>query len=749
MKKYVSILLSVLLLLTMLPLGMVSVSAETYGNLTYTVSNGEVTITDCNTSASGALTIPSAIEGYPVTKIGKEAFYYCRSLTAITIPNSVTVIEDWAFWWCSGLTSISIPNSVTTIGSSAFYLCTGLTSITIPDTVTTIGGQAFYKTGYYDSSANWENGVLYMGDCLIVAKTSLSGDYTIREGTRLVADYAFSSCTSLTSVTIPDSVSIVRGNAFSSRTSITVSENNLCYSSVDGVLFDKDKTILIKCPQSKSGHYTIPDGITTIGLSAFDYCFNLTSITVPDSVITIENYAFNACSGLTSVTLGANVASIGESVFAGCYRMVSFTVSADNSSYCLEDGVLFDKAKTRLLCYPAGKKEATYVIPDSVIIVEDHAFDGCTGLTSVIISDAVTSIGSGAFVGCSYLTSVIIGDGVATIDDGAFSGCVSLTSVTIPDSVITIGNGAFQGCFRITKVSIGTNVSSIGDQAFYNCSALTCVIIPDSVITIGEQAFYQCTGMRWVYIGDGTVTIGDSAFYTCTNLTTVTIGDGVTTIGARAFYACNALRWLSLGKSVSKIGSMAMYPLNSLKTVYYRGSEEESESISIHSSNSGFIVKPWVYDCDNPANAFSPYIGHSAMDTEQGTGLAFRFELTADGVATKNGTVADYTNATVNYLGTDCKLVGMGAVITNDDEKGNILHMLRENVNGETMIDVPAVYLYDVGVGSCTFATRIIDIPDTQLERVIYARPYYIVEVDGKQITVYGEIDSASCAEYM
>ena len=161
MKKLLAILLSVLMLTVCLPLGAVNVAAATYGKLTYTVSGGEVTITDCDTSASGALTIPSTINGYPVTTIGVQAFYRCPSLTSVTIPDSVTTIGDHAFYYCSSLTSVTIPDSVTTIGDSAFGECTSLTSVTIGNNVTTIG------------------------------------------------DWAFFLCTTLTSVTIPDSVTTI------------------------------------------------------------------------------------------------------------------------------------------------------------------------------------------------------------------------------------------------------------------------------------------------------------------------------------------------------------------------------------------------------------------------------------------------------------------------------------------------------------------------------------------------------------
>ncbi|MBO7315852.1 MAG: leucine-rich repeat domain-containing protein, partial [Paludibacteraceae bacterium] len=270
-------------------------------------------------------------------------------LTAVVVPSTVehnsieyevTSIGNYAFSCCNGLTSITIPNSVTSIGNEAFYGCSGLTSITIPESVTSIGGGAFR------------------------------------------------SCDGLTA--------------------ITVDENNETYCSIDGVLFDKAVTTVIWYPAGKTEtEYVIPESVTSIGGHAFEYCTRLTSVTIPDSVTTIEAFTFIGCSnltsieipdsvtrigqhsfkscGLTSVTIGSGVTDIGWYTFSSCRSLLAITVDENNENYCSIDGVLFDKAVTTIICYPAGKQETEYVIPDGVTCIGDCAFYGCSGLTSITI----------------------------------------------------------------------------------------------------------------------------------------------------------------------------------------------------------------------------------------------------------------------------------------------------------------------------------------------------------------------------
>ena len=346
-----------------------------------------------------------------VTTIGDYAFYNCTSLTSVTIPDSVTSIGDSAFHGCKSLTNVTIPDSVTSIGRSAFAHCTSLTSITIPDSVISIG------------------------------------------------NYAFSYCTSLTSITIPDSVTSIGIYAFYGCTSLKAfygkfaSEDNRCLI-VDGVL----NSFAIGCGAT---YYTIPDGVTSIGVGAFHNCPSLTSITIPNNVTSIGNYAFSGCTSLKA--------------FYGKF-------ASEDNRCLIVNGVLNS--------FAIGCGATSYTIPDSVTEIAVDAFYGCNSLTSVTIPDSVTSIGKWAFSDCTLLKSVTIPDSVTSIETCAFYGCTSLTSITIPDSVTSIGGGAFSGCTSLTNVMIGKSVTSIGSSAFYRCTSLKEVYCkPTTPPTGGRDMF--------------------------------------------------------------------------------------------------------------------------------------------------------------------------------------------------------------------------------------------------------------------
>lgn len=265
-KRIISLLLAVCILSTMLAALPVTASAETSGIYTYTVANGEATITGCDTSASGAIEIPSSLGGYPVTTIGSYSFSSCYSLTGITIPDSVTSIEVQAFEYCSGLTSITIPDSVTSIGYCAFSFCNNLTSITIPDSVTSIGIGAFFGC------------------------ERLTG-ITILDSVTTIGDHTFSDCYSLTSVTIPNSVTSIGAEAF-----------YYCYSLTNITLPNSITTIEDNTFRGSGlTSIAIPDSVTSVGEGAFFACSDLTSVTIPDSVTSIGFAAFAACSNLTNV----------------------------------------------------------------------------------------------------------------------------------------------------------------------------------------------------------------------------------------------------------------------------------------------------------------------------------------------------------------------------------------------------------------------------------------------------------------
>ena len=314
---------------------------------------------------------------------------------SVTIPETVTYkgttysvirISNEAFSGCSSLKSVTIGNNVTSIGEGAFWDCTSLTSVTIGSSVTSIGLDAFRNTGIYNDESNWENRVLYIDNYLIEAKTNISGAYTIKDNTRLIAYNAFDGCVSLTSITIPNSVTSIGNKAF---------------------YFCKSLTSI-----------TIPNRVTSIGESTFSSCSSLTSITIPNSVTSIGRWAFGDCSSLTSVTIGSGVTSIKEKAFynTGIYN--------DESNW--KNGVLYIDnyliaAKTDI--------SGAYTIKDNTRLIAEYAFNGCKSLTSITIPNSVTSIERETFSGCSSLTSVKIGSGVTSIGNYAFDGCDKLYEV--------------------------------------------------------------------------------------------------------------------------------------------------------------------------------------------------------------------------------------------------------------------------------------------------------------------------------
>ncbi len=593
-------------------------------DLTFSLNDdGEsYSVSGCNSSARGALTIPSVYNGKPVTSIGSYAFYYCTGLTSITIPDSVTNIGDYAFSGCAGLTSITIPNNVTNIGDYTFYSCTELTSITIPDKVESIGEFAFFHcTGL--TSITIPNSV-----------TSIGVD-------------AFSDCTGLTSITIPNSVTSIERYAFSRCTgleSITVAAGNTVYDSrnnCNAIIETASNTLIAGCKNT-----VIPNSVESIGYAAFFGCTGLTSITIPNSVTSIEYYAFGDCTGLTSVTIPNSVESIGGYAFCGCTGLTSITIPNSVTSIWYS---AFE--------YCTGLTSIT--IPDSVTSIGDCAFYGCTGLMSISIPASVMVIGDDALPsattvycydgsaahqyaqangnpvvlldagltpdetdltfslnddgesysvsGCNEsasgaltIPSVYNGKPVTNIGNGAFSRCTGLTSVTIPNSVTSIGEWAFSGCTGLTSITIPNSVTSIGDYAFYGCTGLTSITIPDSVESIGNYAFFNCTSLTSITISNSVESIGDYAFFGCAGLTSISVAAGntvydsrnncnainktasntliygcknttipnsVTSIGNYAFYNCTGLTSITILNSVESIGMGAFYGCTGLTSI--------------------------------------------------------------------------------------------------------------------------------------------------------------------------------------
>ncbi len=310
----------------------------------------------------------------------------------------------------------------------------------------------------------------------------------------------------ITDITIPDTITnVANGNTYNKGNiqSINVASNNSQYSSEDGVLFNKDKTELIRYPEKKIGTtYNIPNTVTVIGKKAFMYCENLENLEIPESVTKIENGAFDECKKLKSIKIPASVTSIEYYPFNNCTSLTSINVDSSNQYFASVNGVLFNKEKEKIVKYPEGKIEKVYTIPSSVTSIEDFAFNNCTSLTSIEIPSSVTSIGGGAFNGCTSLTSIEIPSSVTEIKYRAFDGCTSLTSIEIPSSVRSIRQGTFKYCTSLTSIEIPSSVTSIAYESFNKCTSLTSIKIPSSVTNIQKDAFVGCNDLT-IYCKSG------------------------------------------------------------------------------------------------------------------------------------------------------------------------------------------------------------------------------------------------------
>jgi len=388
--------------------------------------------------------------------------------------------------------------------------------------------------------------------------TNNMSSITIPESVTCIHDLAFHDST-LLKITIHKNVVSIGSSAFEGclhLTNITVSPDNQSYSSQDGVLYNKDKTELIHYPRGKTGDYTIPNSLTSIGDWAFFHCQGLSEITIPDGVTSIGNSAFYGCTGLKSVTVPDGVTTIGDGAFGGCSNLTSF------------------------------------YIPVNVSTIGKGTFSNCTKLIDISIHDAVISIGDYAFQNCERLSRVVIGNSVSSIGALAFTECANLANITvspdnqsyssqdgvllnkaqteiiyfpkgkvgaynIPDRVTSIKERMFLFCASLTSVTISDSVTSIGDGAFLGCKHLSSIIIPDSVISIGGRAFEDCSSLVNVAIPDSVISIGDEAFHNCRRLDSILVGNMVTCIKPQLFLGCSRLAGIILGNSVSAIALSA------------------------------------------------------------------------------------------------------------------------------------------------------------------------------------------------
>ena len=490
--------------------------------------------------------IKSVIIESGVTWIGDYTFSNCTTLTSAQISDSVTHIGKYAFSGCSNLTSITLPNGLEDINEHTFYNCTSLTSITIPNKVRWVCFNAF-------------NGC-----------SSLK-NVTMSNGIQVIDDGAFHGCKSLTSITIPSSVWSIADNAFgdcSSLINIDVDKDNQTYSSQDGVLFNKDKTVLINYPiGSERTSYNIPDSVTNIGEYAFADCKNLKSIMVSNSLTHIGEYAFSGCTNLTCVTIPNSVTSIGE-----------------------------------------------------------YAFSSCKSLTSVIIPDGVTRINESTFRECTSLKSIIIGNGVTVIDRYAFYNCKNLICVTIPNSVTVIGWYVFDICSSLETVNYkGTKAEwksiDISDENYNLIGAM--IKCTDGIIGYAHTVI---DNLEYSLVDDTATVIGYTFASQSVSIPKSVDYEGykfdVTSIGGHAFDNCTSLLSVVIPDSVTSISDGAFFDCEGLKDVYYTSTEDEWNKITIGNDNENLTNATIHYNFEpEPSNKQTGSCGDNvtySLDTETG-----------------------------------------------------------------------------------------------------------------------------------
>jgi len=544
-------------------------------------------------------------------------------VSTLTLPAALKIIEEEAFCGNTSISRVVVPEGATTIEARAFA-DSSLTEIVLSSTLTSIAESAFDGCGEFAVSApedsyayNWavekgyivpssatpaeyfETELLDDGTLSITGYTGMDADVvipqkinerhvtsigfeaftdcstvtqvTLPDGLSCIDSYAFYRCSNLRQINIPSSVYSIGADVFAKCTnleSISVSASNTSFASSDGLLLSKDLSVLY-CYPAGNGHTSaaIPSSVQIIARSAFDSCNTLESIVLPGSVRFIGYFAFADCTSLKSITFLSGLDEIGGSAFENCSALTAVT---------LPDGL----TKIADSLFQSCSNLSEVIIPDSVTTIEPWAFSNCTGLSSITLPNSITSIEEVAFIGCSNLESITLSNSLQSIGDSAFEGCNNLESISFPDSLEKLGAFVFKGCLSLKEVILPNSLTNIGECAFYESDSLERIVFSASMTTISDHMFVRCSSLKEVVIPEGISSIGDSAFSQCSSLKTITLPQSLLSINETAFAWCTTLEELIIPESVTFIGSQAFMNCPNLTVGVYSGSYAEEYCIS-------------------------------------------------------------------------------------------------------------------------------------------------------------------------
>ena len=552
---------------------------------------GHVTLPSHATPPSKPSTNGSPYYPCTIMQISGDCFEKEEGMTSVTIPDTIETIGNCAFRK-TGLTSVYIPDSVMEIGYEAFSGCHSLKEVRLPKGQ---GGDSddHYGIGSFKECTSLQTLVIpegwrYIPGGMCVGCTSLTSvsiPETVTEIKAVASGGAFEDCISLTEIKLPSKLASIAYSAFNGCINLRKVNvpKGLTTTEVMGSIFANTAATLTEV--------SVDEGATALNSRFFTDCTSLTKLTLPEGIKTIGDYCFGrynggGCQSLAELKLPSTVASIGRNAFDGCVSLQSIVIPESVTEcgvYTFTDckslvSVQLPSSWTTLPGYmfDGCTSLASISIPEGVTEIGDYAFRGCEALTEIKLPTGLQSVGSATFLMCTglkkanvpsavmptalfrmypkTLEEVVIEEGVTTLPDNFFSGYTKLKKIVLPASLQSIGESCFSGCTSLEEIELPEGLVAIGDFAFMGCSSLQSIQLSETLTECGEYVFRDCTSLTSVKLPSTWETIQAGLFYNCIALPSITLPETLKCIDTHAFLGCTALTEIKLPAGLEEIG---------------------------------------------------------------------------------------------------------------------------------------------------------------------------------------------------